>query len=76
MVREEFEKLIEIQTVYGQGDSPTYSTMYLYKEMEKQMKQARGHVIRRHSKHGEVPDHMELSRKFKEYSFDWFKYEH
>ncbi len=76
VVREEFEKLIEIQTVYGQGDSPTYSTMYLYKEMEKQMKQARGHVIRRHSKHGEVPDHMELSRKFKEYSFDWFKYEH
>lgn len=56
VIRQEFERVIEIASVYGQGDSPTYSTAYLYKEMERQMKQARGDVIRRHPKHGEVPD--------------------
>lgn len=43
-------------------------------EMAERMKAARGVVIRRHSRHGEVPDHMELSEMYGEYVFDWGKY--
>lgn len=71
IVQEEYEEQMKF---HASLDETGMAAAYQYKQMVERMKQARGVVIRRHSKNGEVPDHMKLSERDPEYAFDWKKY--